>query len=162
MAVNYRTENAELESIKQEINCFCVKGNVSNFEDCERMTKEVIDKYGKIDVLVNNAGITKDNLLVRMNKEDFENVISVNLVGTFNMTKNVVPYMIKKRYGRIINISSVVGISGNSGQANYSASKARNNWIYKEFSKGIRFKKYISKLCCTRVYRNPDDRCFKT
>ena len=88
------------------------------------MVKEVIEEFGKIDVLLNNAGITKDNLLMRMKKEDFEDVINVNLVGTFNITKNVVPYMMKKRYGRIINMASVVGISGNAGQANYAASKA--------------------------------------
>ncbi len=74
--------------------------------------------------MVNNAGITKDTLLMRMTKDDFEKVINVNLVGTFNMSKNVIPYMMKKRNGRIINISSVVGISGNAGQTNYAASKA--------------------------------------
>ena len=88
------------------------------------MVKQIIEKYGKIDVLVNNAGITKDMLLMRMKKEDFENVIDVNLVGTFNITKNVIPYMMKQKSGRIINISSVVGVSGNAGQTNYSASKA--------------------------------------
>ena len=88
------------------------------------MAKQTIDEFGSIDVLVNNAGITKDMLLVRMAKEDFEQVINVNLIGTFNMTKNVINYMIKARSGSIINISSVVGISGNSGQANYAASKA--------------------------------------
>ena len=88
------------------------------------MIKEVIEKFGRIDVLVNNAGITKDTLLMRMTKEDFEQVINVNLVGTFNMSKNVIQYMMKQRNGRIINISSVVGISGNAGQTNYAASKA--------------------------------------
>ena len=83
-----------------------------------------IKKYGKIDVLINNAGITKDMLLARMKEEDFKQVIDVNLVGTFNMTKNVISYMMKARNGRIINISSVVGIAGNAGQTNYSASKA--------------------------------------
>ncbi len=88
------------------------------------MIKEVIEKFGRIDVLVNNAGITKDTLLMKMTKEDFEQVINVNLVGTFNMSKNVIQYMMKQRNGRIINISSVVGISGNAGQTNYAASKA--------------------------------------
>ena len=77
-----------------------------------------------MDVLVNNAGITKDGLLMRMKKEDFTKVIDINLVGTFNMTRNVIPFMIKKKSGRIINVSSVVGITGNAGQTNYSASKA--------------------------------------
>lgn len=129
IALNYRKENEELESVKKEIeenkvSCFAVKGDVSNFEDCEELTKQIIEKFGRIDVLVNNAGITKDMLLMRMKKEDFEQVIDVNLVGTFNVTKNVISYMLKARTGRIINISSVVGVSGNAGQTNYAASKA--------------------------------------
>lgn len=129
IALNYRTENDDLNVTKEEIrnigvDCLAVQGDVSNFEDSEKMTKEIIEHFEKIDVLVNNAGITKDSLLMRMKKEDFESVINVNLTGTFNVTKNVVPYMMKQRSGRIINISSVVGISGNAGQANYSASKA--------------------------------------
>ena len=88
------------------------------------MTKEIIEHFEQIDVLVNNAGITKDKLIQRMKEEEFTDVINVNLVGTFNITKNVIKYMTKKRYGKIINISSVVGISGNAGQSNYAASKA--------------------------------------
>ena len=129
IAINYRKENEELKETKEQIEsnnveCLAVQGDVSNFEDTEKMVKQIIEKYGKIDVLVNNAGITKDMLLMRMKKEDFENVIDVNLVGTFNITKNVIPYMMKQKSGRIINISSVVGVSGNAGQTNYSASKA--------------------------------------
>ena len=129
IALNYRNENDALkETISeieaQNVKCLAVQGDVSNFDDTEKIAKEVFDNFGKIDVLVNNAGITKDNLILRMKKEDFENVINTNLVGTFNMTKNVVPYMVKAKCGRIINISSVVGISGNAGQANYAASKA--------------------------------------
>jgi len=129
IAVNYRTENEDLEVTKKEVEaegvkCFGVQGDVSNYEDCERMVKEIIEKCERIDVLVNNAGITKDMLLMRMKKEDFEDVLQVNLVGTFNVTKNVIPYMMKQKEGRIINLSSVVGISGNAGQANYAASKA--------------------------------------
>ncbi len=129
IAINYRTQNDELEETKKEIaqnnvQCFAVQGDVSNYEDCEKFVKEVIEHYGTIDVLVNNAGITKDMLLMRMKKEDFEDVIDVNLIGTFNVTKQVIPIMMKARSGRIINISSVVGISGNAGQTNYSASKA--------------------------------------
>lgn len=129
IAINYRKENQELTDTKKEIEsynvkCVAVQGDVSNFEDCERLVKEIIEQYGKIDVLVNNAGITKDMLLMRMKKEDFEQVIDINLVGTFNVTKNVINYMMKARSGRIINISSIVGISGNAGQTNYSASKA--------------------------------------
>ncbi len=129
IAVNYRTENDDLKSTEKEIKSknvdfIGVQGDVSVFEDTERFVKEVIDKYGKIDVVVNNAGITRDTLLMRMKKEDFESVINVNLTGTFNVTKNVIPYMMKAHSGRIINISSVVGIAGNAGQTNYSASKA--------------------------------------
>lgn len=129
IVVNYRSETEDLAKLKEEIEaknvkCLLVKGDVSKFEDCENMIKEAINEFGKIDVLVNNAGITKDTLLMRMSKEDFERVIDVNLVGTFNMSKNVIPYMMKQKSGRIVNISSVVGISGNAGQTNYAASKA--------------------------------------
>lgn len=129
LAINYRTENEDLEVTNKEIEklnvkCLAVKGDVSNFDAAEKMIEQIIEEFGRIDVLVNNAGITKDMLLMRMKKEDFESVIDINLVGTFNVTKNVIPYMMKQREGRIINISSVVGISGNAGQTNYSASKA--------------------------------------
>ena len=129
IALNYRSENDDLIDTKNQIEsnnvkCLAVQGDISSFEDTERMAKEIIEGLGSIDVLVNNAGITKDNLLMRMKKEDFESVINVNLIGTFNMTKNVIPYMMKARSGRIINLASVVGIVGNAGQTNYSASKA--------------------------------------
>ena len=127
--INYRSENDDLVNLKNEIEknnvkYLAIKGDVSSFEDCEKIVKEAIKEFGKIDVLVNNAGITNDMLLLRMKEEDFRKVIDVNLVGTFNMTKNVVQYMMKAKSGRIINLASVVGISGNAGQANYAASKA--------------------------------------
>ena len=142
IALNYRKENEELENTKKEIEkigvqILAVKGDVANFEDCENFVKQVIERFGQIDVLVNNAGITKDMLLMRMKKEDFEQVIDTNLVGTFNVTKNVVPYMMKARSGRIINISSVVGISGYAGQTNYSASKAGIIGFTKSLAKEI-------------------------
>jgi len=129
VAVNYRAENEDLTITKSEIEkcnvkCLPVQGDVSEFEDSENMVKQVIEQFGRIDVLINNAGITKDTLLMRMKKEDFEAVLQVNLVGTFNVTKSVIPYMMKQKEGRVINLSSVVGISGNAGQANYAASKA--------------------------------------
>lgn len=129
IAINYRKENDELKRLKKEIEknnvkCLLVQGDVSNFDDCERFVKETVDGLGSIDVLVNNAGITRDMLLMRMKKEDFNQVIDTNLVGTFNVTKNAIGYMMKARKGNIVNISSVVGISGNAGQTNYSASKA--------------------------------------
>ncbi len=129
IAINYRTENEDLKNTKKEIEennvkCFTVQGDVTNFKDCEQFVKQIVEEFGNIDVLVNNAGITRDTLLMRMKEEDFKQVIDTNLIGTFNVTKNVISYMMKARSGRIINISSVVGISGNAGQTNYSASKA--------------------------------------
>ena len=129
IAINYRRDNEELQNAKKEIEekgvkCLTVQGDVSKYEDTERFVKEIIEEYGQIDVLVNNAGITRDGLLMRMKPEDFNDVINTNLVGTFNVTKNVINYMMKAKQGRIINISSVVGIAGNAGQTNYSASKA--------------------------------------
>ena len=129
IALNYRTNTDSIIELKDKIEsygvkCLLIQGDVSVYEDTERMTKETIEEFGKIDVLVNNAGITKDTLLLRMKEEDFESVINVNLIGTYNMTKNVSSYMMKARNGRIINVSSVVGVSGNAGQSNYSASKA--------------------------------------
>lgn len=129
IAINYRKENEDLVNTKKEIEalgtkCLTVQGDVAVFEDTERFVKEIIENFGQIDVLVNNAGITRDGLLMRMKEEDFEAVINTNLVGTFNVTRNVIGYMSKARSGRIINVSSVVGVSGNAGQTNYSASKA--------------------------------------
>ena len=97
---------------------------MSDFAAVEEMIKYVVQKYEKIDILVNNAGITKDGLLLRMSEQDFEQVLAVNLGGTFHCIRHAAKYMIKQRSGRIINISSVSGILGNVGQANYSASKA--------------------------------------
>ena len=129
IAVNCRNKQNAPEELKKEIEsynvrCEFVEADVANFEQCENMVKETIEKFKKIDVLVNNAGITKDGLIMRMKKEDFESVIDINLTGTFNVTRNVIPYMIKQKSGRIINLSSVVGVAGNAGQTNYSASKA--------------------------------------
>ena len=100
------------------------KCDVSDYDTVEQMVKDIIAEYGKIDCLVNNAGITKDTLLLRMTEEDFDKVIDINLKGAFNCLKHVSKYMIKARSGKIISLSSVVGVSGNAGQVNYSASKA--------------------------------------
>lgn len=100
------------------------KCDVSDYNAVEQMVKDIIAEYGKIDCLVNNAGITKDTLLLRMTEEDFDKVIDINLKGAFNCLKHVSKYMIKARSGKIISLSSVVGVSGNAGQVNYSASKA--------------------------------------
>lgn len=116
------------ETIKEiqsnNVEAILLKADVSNYNECEEMVKQAVEKFGRIDVLVNNAGITKDNLLMRMSEEDFDKVISINLKGTFNMSKIVSALMMKRRYGRIVSISSVVGVAGNAGQCNYAASKA--------------------------------------
>ena len=114
-----------------------VKGDVSLKEDCENLVKETMDAYGRVDILVNNAGIVKDNLLMRMEEEDFDQVISTNLKGTFLMMKAVSRIMMKQRYGRIINMSSVSGIMGNAGQVNYSASKGGVVSMTKSFAREI-------------------------
>jgi 3-oxoacyl-[acyl-carrier protein] reductase len=100
------------------------KVNVASLQECEDLMKAVIDRFGKIDILVNNAGITRDMVLLRMKEEQWDDVISVNLKGTFNCTKTAIRYMFRQKSGRIINIASVTGAMGNPGQANYSASKA--------------------------------------
>ena len=129
VAINYvsdKTDVAELEKEFKEkgAECLILKADVSKSEEVEELVKQTIQKFGKIDVLVNNAGITRDGLLMRMKEEDFDKVIEINLKGTFLVTKAVTPYMMKKKNGRIINLSSVVGVTGNAGQCNYSASKA--------------------------------------
>lgn len=101
-----------------------VKCNVADFDECKKMIDEVIAEFGRIDVLVNNAGITRDGLLMKMSEDDFDSVININLKGAFNTTKHISKYLLKQKAGKIINISSVSGILGNAGQANYSASKA--------------------------------------
>ena len=129
LVLNYVSENTDTNAIIDEFKEYGVqvlvyRADVSKFDECENLVKATIEKYGKIDVLVNNAGITKDGLIAMMKEDAFDKVIDINLKGTFNMTRNVVPYMMKKRSGNIINVSSVVGVAGNAGQSNYSASKA--------------------------------------
>lgn len=109
---------------EQGVEACAVCANVANSEDVDKLFDEVKDKFGRIDVLVNNAGITRDNLILRMTEEEFNQVIDINLKGAFLCSKVAAKMMLKKKYGRIINISSVVGISGNAGQVNYSSSKA--------------------------------------
>lgn len=129
IVINYRSYNNEIEALVKDIEAkgvkiVTVKCDVSNFEEVENLISEAKEKLGSIDILVNNAGITKDGLLMRMKQEDFESVLDVNLKGVFNTTKLVTPIMMKQRAGKIINISSVVGLVGNAGQCNYAASKA--------------------------------------
>ena len=106
------------------VKVLAISGDVSDFADAKRMVDQAIEELGSVDVLVNNAGITRDTLMLKMTEEDFEKVLKVNLTGAFNMTQAVLKQMIKAREGAIINMSSVVGLMGNIGQANYAASKA--------------------------------------
>lgn len=129
LVLNYVSDNTDIDEIKNEFvkynnEVLILKADVSKYDECEKLVKEAIEKFGKIDVLVNNSGITKDGLIAIMKEENFNKVIDVNLKGTFNMCRNVIPYMVKKKNGNIVNVSSVVGIAGNAGQSNYSASKA--------------------------------------
>lgn len=129
VAVNYAGNEQKAEEVVQELKNLGVKAikiraNVADEQDVKAMVKEVIKEFGRLDILVNNAGITKDNLLMRMKTEEFDDVIDTNLKGTFLCTKAVTRQMMKQRYGKIINIASIVGVSGNAGQANYVAAKA--------------------------------------
>ena len=129
LVINYRGNSAaaeETERLCRELGAevLLVQGDVSRAEDCEKLAAQAKEAFGRVDVLVNNAGITRDGLLARMTEEDFRAVLDVNLVGPWNMMKAVNRIMMKQRYGRIVNLSSVVGLRGNAGQVNYAASKA--------------------------------------
>jgi len=128
VAINFRSGAEHAEAVAKEIHdmggeCILIKGDVSKKEQAHRIVQEVLDKWKRLDILVNNAGITRDKTLRKMTEDDWAEVISVNLNGTFYCTSAAVPAMMNQKYGRIINISSVVGQSGSFGQANYSASK---------------------------------------
>ena len=129
VVINYNGSEVKADEVKHEIiekgGCAqCMQCNVADYEGCEAFIKAVIEQFGRIDILVNNAGITKDGLLMRMSEEDFSDVIDVNLKGTFHCIRFASRQMLKQRGGRIVNMSSVVGIAGNAGQVNYAASKA--------------------------------------
>ena len=129
IVINYVSDKTDVEQLRNEweskgVKTLILKADVTKAEEVENVVKTAIDTFGKIDVLVNNAGITRDNLLMRMSEEEFDKVIETNLKGTFIVTKAVTKYMMKKRNGSIVNLSSVVGVAGNAGQCNYSASKA--------------------------------------
>jgi 3-oxoacyl-[acyl-carrier protein] reductase len=129
VAVNYSGNEAKANEVVDLIkemgqDAFSIQCDVSNSEDVNGMVKETINRFGKLDILVNNAGITRDNLLMRMKDEEWDDVININLKGVFLTTKAVTRQMMKQRSGRIINIASIVGVSGNPGQANYVAAKA--------------------------------------
>lgn len=143
VAINHRAGSiADAEQVKAACEAFGVKAitvaaDISNMEDCEAIFQSVQDVFGKVDILVNNAGITKDGLMVRMKESDFDDVINVNLRGSWNCMKLASKLMMKQRSGRIINLSSVAGIVGNTGQSNYSASKAGVIGMTKTLAKEI-------------------------
>ena len=143
VAINHRAGSiADAEQVKAACEAFGVRAitvaaDISNMEDCEAMFQSVQDVFGKVDILVNNAGITKDGLMVRMKESDFDDVINVNLRGSWNCMKLASKLMMKQRSGRIINLSSVAGIVGNTGQSNYSASKAGVIGMTKTLAKEI-------------------------
>ena len=129
IAITYSSNATKAEEVVEElkqngVKALAIQGNASVEEDVNSIVKKVEEELGTIDILVNNAGITKDNLLIRMKSEDWDDVMDVNLKGVFLCTKAVARGMMKKKYGKIINMASVVGITGNAGQGNYSASKA--------------------------------------
>ena len=129
VVINYNGSEERAKEVKQTIEenggkASIYKCNVSDFAACEAMIKDIVKEYGHLDILVNNAGITKDGLIMKMKEEDFDSVLNVNLKGTFNTIRHSARQMLKQRSGKIINISSVSGILGNVGQANYAASKA--------------------------------------
>lgn len=140
--VNYNGSEARAKEVVGEIEsrggkAEAIQCNVSDFEKAGELLDGVIKKYGRLDILVNNAGITRDNLLMRMPEEDFDAVINTNLKGVFNCMKHVARQMLKQKSGRIINISSVTGILGNPGQANYCAAKAGVIGITKSFAREV-------------------------
>ena len=127
--VNYNGSAQKAEEVVKEIEAAggraeALQCNVSDFEACGQMMADIVARYGRLDILVNNAGITRDNLLMKMSEEDFDAVINTNLKGVFNCIKHISRQMLKQKAGRIINISSVSGVLGNAGQANYCAAKA--------------------------------------
>ena len=129
IVLNYRSSEKEAIEVENEIKemgveVLSIKGDISKLEEVENLVSVAKEKFGNIDIMVNNAGITKDTLILRMKEEDFDSVIDVNLKGVFNCLKSITPIMIKQKHGKIINISSVVGLTGNAGQVNYAASKA--------------------------------------
>ena len=129
LVINYIGDKTQAEDTKAECEKLGAKvalseGDVSKMADCEKLFQTAMDTFGRVDILVNNAGITRENLLMRMSEEEFDAVIAVNLKGTFNCMKQAARPMMKQKYGKIINMASVVGVTGNAGQVNYAASKA--------------------------------------
>ena len=139
IAFTYHSSDEKAKVLEQalSVNKCKIKGyksDASDFQAADQLAKDVMKDFGSIDVLVNNAGITKDALVIRMSEQDFDNVMAVNMKSVFNMTKAVSSFMLKAKSGSIINMSSVVGVKGNAGQANYAASKAAINGFTKSIA----------------------------
>jgi 3-oxoacyl-[acyl-carrier protein] reductase len=129
VVVNYNSSEEEAQKVVNAIleiggEGIAVKGNIADYNQSQQLIEKTLEEFQRVDILVNNAGITRDNLLLRMSEEDFDQVIDVNLKGYFNCTKAVIRPMLKNKKGKIINITSVIGITGNTGQSNYAAAKA--------------------------------------
>ncbi|ACM60257.1 3-oxoacyl-[acyl-carrier-protein] reductase [Caldicellulosiruptor bescii] len=142
VVINYSSSQSQAENLKEEIEkigtkTMIIKCDVSNPDEVNQMFSQVENEFGRLDILVNNAGITKDGLILRINEEDFDKVISINLKGAFLCARAAAKMMVKQRFGNIINISSVVGIAGNVGQANYAASKAGIIGLTKSLAKEL-------------------------
>ena len=142
VVVNYRSSSKEAEDLAKEIEAvggvsLTVQADVSSFDDAGKLIKEATEKFGSLDILVNNAGITRDALLLRMKESDFDSVINTNLKGAFNCIKHASAVMLKQKSGKIVNISSVIGLIGNAGQLNYAAAKAGVIGITKSAAKEL-------------------------
>ncbi len=170
--VNYNGSKENAEAVVAEIeqsggSAEAMQCNVSDFASSEEFVKEVLAKYKKVDILVNNAGVTRDNLIMRMTEEDYDAVLDTNLKGAFNMIRHLSRSLIKQRSGKIINISSVSGVLGNAGQANYSASKAGliglTKSVAREFaSRGINVNAVAPGFIDTDMTRNMTEDARKT
>ncbi len=152
VAAVYSSNKEAAESLCQEAKVFgatvkAYKCNVGDFKATRVLVDNIVKEFGNIDVLVNNAGITKDGLIMRMKESDFDDVLNVNLKGAFNMIRHCTPVFVKNRYGRIINISSIAGIMGNAGQANYAASKAGLIGLTKSVARELAMRN----VCCNAI-----------
>ena len=152
VAIIYCGSEEKAKLVKQDIidfgvRCESYKCDVSDYDESETVVKQIIDEFGGIDILVNNAGITRDKLVLQMTEEDFDSVLDVNLKGAFNMIKHCYRNFMKKKYGKIINLSSVSGIIGNPGQGNYSSSKAGVIGLTKTVAKELAGRN----VCCNAI-----------
>lgn len=155
VVINYRSDSskasadetkAELE--KMGVKVVIAKGDISKYEDCEAIVKAAVDGLGQVDIVINNAGITKDTLLLRMKPEDFQSVINTNLNGAFYMIKAASKHLLRSKHGRVINISSIIGRMGNKGQANYAASKSGLFGLTKSVAKEFASRSITANCIC--------------